>query len=255
MKKFIIPLLAATMSIACQDSTTVQQSQIAQSQSEKAVIAAAKTRNNDQETLDRIENLKKELAKDVAVNSSKSVAEKTVDTEAIKSVEEVLGAQPDVAVVVADFIKDKADPVTKNTTRSRITRVMSETFGLSEFKNSEPTGTGKSGYVAYDKILPIIKQSISWQRIGNATDQNVLDRALEHANNGGLAIAIDTSVTYGHVVMVLPGDAVKSGSWNLQLPKVLSLSNHKPENSFHDKSLAYAFKKSDAVEIYIEKKY
>ncbi len=237
MKTYSITLIMALLSIACQDTQKIRQSA-----NEIAVVKAAKIRNNDSVTLDRISNLKNVLA-------TSQTAAITADITEVKPVEEVLGIQPDVAVIVEHFILDKADPVTKNTTRCRITRVISEAYGLSEFKDA------KGSYVDYDKMLPIIKKSISWQRVGSATDQKAVDRAMKHTNAGGLAIAVDTAVPYGHIVQLLSGDAITSGSWGMQLPKVLSLSNHHPERSFCDKSLAYAFKKDAAVEIYIEKKY
>ena len=250
MKKIIIPILAAAMSIACQDIKTTT------SQSHMAIVKEAKARNTDSETIDRIATLKNNLEADMTKQAPEKIMETKSETSTvdnaipeIKSVEEVLGAQPDVTVIVENFIKDKADPVTKNTTRNRITRVISEAFALPELKDE------KGNYVDYNVILPMIKKSISWQRLGSATNQKAIDRAMEHVNSGGLALAIDTSVAYGHVVQLLPGATIKSGSWEMQLPKVLSLSNHKPERSFCDKSLAYAFKKSDDIEIYIEKKY
>ncbi|WP_062053915.1 hypothetical protein [Aquimarina longa] len=149
--------------------------------------------------------------------------------------------------IVKDFMSCKAQAVGRNDCRSRISKVISEKHNLSEFKDA------KLGYVIYDSIRPIIERSNDWKSIGTAIDQDVLDHALEHTNKGGLSLVIDTSTTYGHVVMLLSGEAKKSNSWGLKLPKVLSLVNYKPEKSFHDKSLSYAMNKSEDLQVYIRK--
>ena len=53
--------------------------------------------------------------------------------------------------------------------------------------------------------------------------------------------------------MVLAGKTKASGSWGMNLPKVFSLANYDAEKSFQDKSLAYAFKKSDDLTIFVRK--
>ncbi len=147
--------------------------------------------------------------------------------------------------VVKNFIECKSAATERSHCRNEITRLISETHGLEEFKDSE------QNYVIYDSIQPIVKRSDKWKNIGAATDQEVLNKGIAHANNGGAALIIDTSETYGHVVMLKPGEAYPSGSWNMQLPNVLSLFNAKPENSFYDKSLSFAFKKSDDLHVFV----
>ncbi|MDY8135254.1 hypothetical protein [Aquimarina sp. 2201CG5-10] len=146
--------------------------------------------------------------------------------------------------IIQDFIQCKEKASERTDCRNRITQVISETYDLSEFNDP------KLGFVIYDSIRPIIEASTYWQKIGTATDQETLNKATEHANNGGLSLIIDTSTDYGHVVMILPGDIKKSGSWNMNLPDVLSLLNYKPEKSFYNKSLSYAFEKSEDLQIY-----
>jgi len=92
-----------------------------------------------------------------------------------------------------------------------------------------------------------------WKKIGVATNQQNINKAVELARSGKLALIIDTSNTYGQVVMVQAGETKKSGSWGLKLPNVVSLANHNPTKSFQGKSLAYAFKKSENLQIYTRK--
>lgn len=149
-----------------------------------------------------------------------------------------------IETTVQDFISCKTRATKRSHCRNEITKVISDIYGLSEFK------TTKLNYIIYDSIQPIIKRTKQWQNIGVATNQETLNKALEHTNNGGLSLIIDTSNSYGHVVMILPGETQMSGSWALKLPKVLSLLNSNANKSFIDKSLSFAFKKSNGLQVY-----
>ncbi|WP_298544595.1 hypothetical protein [uncultured Aquimarina sp.] len=150
----------------------------------------------------------------------------------------------DLALEVENFITCKKTATERNDCRNSITKTISKAFGLTEF--SDP----KLGYVVYDSIRPIAEKSKNWLQLG-AVDQKNIDMALAHTNRGGLSLIIDTAETYGHVVMIVPGESKKSGSWGMKLPNVLSLTNYKPEKSFSNKSLSYAMKKSEDLKVYI----
>jgi len=150
----------------------------------------------------------------------------------------------DLALEVEKFISCKKINTKRNDCRNSITKTISKTFGLPEFKDPE------GGYFVYDSIRPIAERSKKWLKLGTI-DQKNLDMAIAHTNRNGLALVIDTSETYGHVVMIVSGESKKSGSWNMKLPNVLSLSNYKPEKSFSNKSLAYAMKKSNDLKVFI----
>jgi len=150
----------------------------------------------------------------------------------------------DLTAEVENFITCKKASTERNDCRNSITKTISKAFGLNEFHDP------KLGYVVYDSIRPIVERSRNWLQLGSV-NQETIDQALAHADRGGLALIIDTSQTYGHVVMVVPGESKKSGSWGMKLPKVLSLTNYKPEKSFSDKSLSYAMKKSDDLKVYV----
>ncbi|MDH7447748.1 hypothetical protein [Aquimarina sp. 2201CG14-23] len=145
---------------------------------------------------------------------------------------------------VENFIICKKAATERNDCRNSITKVITKAFGLTEFNDQ------KLGYMVYDSIRPIAARSRNWLQLGSV-NQETIDQALAHANRGGLALIIDTAETYGHVVMIVPGESKKSGSWEMSLPNVLSLTNYKPEKSFSNKSLSYAMKKSDDLKIFI----
>lgn len=154
----------------------------------------------------------------------------------------------DYSTTIADFINCKNNATERTQCRNNIPKVLHTSHHISDF------GTSESTYVVYDSIRPIISRSREWKKLGSALNQQNLDKALSHTNNGGLSLIIDTENIYGHVVMVIPGSMKKSNSWNLQLPPVLSLLNYKPEQSFAGKTLAYAMKRSESLQIYIRKK-
>lgn len=149
---------------------------------------------------------------------------------------------------ISDFISCKNASTTRKACRNTITKFISEQYGLNEFKD-------KFGeYEIYDSIQPIIQRTNAWVSLGKATNQHTFDKAIEQVNNGKLGLVIDTSESYGHIAIIQPGtETKKSGSWNLKLPMVVSLFNSRPSKSFSNKSLAYAFKKSNDLEIFIRK--
>lgn len=148
--------------------------------------------------------------------------------------------------IIKDFVDCKSTAEEdRSLCRNEITKVISEIYSLSEFKNANHE------YLIYDSIQPIIRRSKEWENIGLATNPETLNEALAHTNNGGLSLVIDTSESYGHVVMIIAGKAKYSGSWEMNLPDVLSLLNYQADKSFYDKSLSYAFKKSDDLHVYI----
>lgn len=178
--------------------------------------------------------------------------EVTIENDEEKKIKKVTSTirntsrQLDLASEVQNFMTCKKASEERNDCRNTITKIISQSYNLEEFVDKE------KGYVIYDSIRPMIERSSKWENLG-AINKNNLDQAVNHTNNGGLALIVDTAQTYGHVVMVLPGETKKSGSWGMALPKVLSLANHKPEKSFHDKTLAYALQKSDDIQVYIRK--
>ncbi len=147
---------------------------------------------------------------------------------------------------VTQFKACKNNAVGRTDCRNAITKIISKRYGLTDFYDA------KLGYKVYDSIRPVIERSKQWKSLGGVT-QSSLEKALAHTNKGGLSLVIDTSQSYGHVVLLVSGSATPSGSWGMPLPNVLSLANHNPEKSFSNKSLAYALKKSGDLKVYLRK--
>ncbi len=226
MKKILIPFLALTICFACKDDTKKTVPEV----SPMVKKSRERTRTSDK-TPTSIKTDSPEIKNSIS-NTNES---------------ESSSPSFNLSAAVTDFISCKSNATERTQCRNQITKVISETYHISDFEDS------KLGYVLYDSIRPIIERSNKWRRLGSALQQNNIDKAMDNTNNGGLSLIIDTSQVYGHVVMVVPGKATKSSSWNLQLPTVLSLLNYKPEKSFNDKSLSYALKKSNDLQVYIRK--
>ena len=176
-------------------------------------------------------------------NKTPEATSETLRTKEVSKKTKVTDAE--LQNTIDTFINCKANSSSRKECRNAITAFISTTYGLNEFKDK------LGNYEIYDSIQPIIKRTKAWKSLGSAINQRHIDKAVSLVQNGGLALVIDTSESYGHVTVIRPSETKKSGSWNLELPKVLSLFNNKPEKSFYNKSLAYAFKKSDALKIFI----
>ena len=169
---------------------------------------------------------------------------KTDSTLEITKNKAKLNSSIDLSNKVASFIACKKAAKKATDCRNNISKIIAETYGINDFDDDT------IGYVIYDSIQPIIKRSYNWKNLGSVSEKT-LEEAKIHTNNGGLSLVVNTSSPYGHVTMMVPGESRYSGKWNMNLPSVLSLTNHNPEKSFVSKSLAYAFKKSKAVKVFI----
>ncbi|WP_420574675.1 hypothetical protein [Kordia sp.] len=152
-----------------------------------------------------------------------------------------------LATTIAYFKNCKANSTNRNDCRNSITKMISEFYAINDFKNKD------GDYVIYDSIQPIIKKSDTWVKLGNASDQEALNKAQEAANNGNATIAIDVSQSYGQVAMIIPGKLTNSGSWKLKVPNTAALVNYSADKSFMNKSLSYAFKSTENIVLFYKK--
>jgi len=190
-----------------------------------------------------------EKAEENSTLTSKKEERKVENTrEAVESVSEKVSVrltENQLQSTITNFQNCKATSEKRSDCRNLISKFISNVYQISDFRDNA------NDYVIYDSIQPIIRKSRLWRDLGPATNQSTIDEAMSHVNNNGLALVIDTSQSYGHVVVLQKGALKKSGSWGLELPIVVSLSNYKPEKSFYDKSMAYAFQKSDDLHVFI----
>lgn len=149
-----------------------------------------------------------------------------------------------LSTTIAYFKQCKAESTNRNDCRNSITKMITEFYNIGDFRAKD------GGFVVYDSIQPIVKRSNDWVKLGAASNQEVLDKAQQAANEGKATLAIDVSETYGQVAMIIPGKLTKSGSWNLQVPNAAALVNYDAEKSFMDKSLAYAFKSAENIVLF-----
>ena len=202
------------------------------------------TNNASKESSDIIETLEATSIKTEKEDEKKtSISQKTEDVE--NTTLKVNASEKQLSSTILNFQNCKSISEKRSDCRNVISKYINNVYGINDFKNKN------NDHIIYDSIQPIISRSTRWKNIGSAVHQENLDKAVDYATDGGLALVIDTSESYGHIVIIQAGETKKSGSWGLKLPKVLSLSNHNPSKSFFDKTLAYAFKKSDDLQIYI----
>ncbi len=231
MKKIIYTVISALLLINCgkgtqnkdsvSNGTPVVTSSSDSSTSQEAISTTPKVKDAVNESSNR-------------ANSNSNSAKANLNTSLLLN-------------TITEFQLCKANSQKRSDCRNAISEFITSSYSINDFKDEKNTP------VIFDSIQPILAKSSAWKNIGSATSQSTLDEAMNHAANDGLALIIDTSKTYGHVVVVLDGEAKKSGSWGLKLPKVLSLANHNASKSFYDKTLAYAFKKSESLQVYLRK--
>lgn len=112
-----------------------------------------------------------------------------------------------------------------------------------------------NGYVNYEEMYDIIRGKFhTWELLGEATDQEVLQKAQEKANNGQATVAVSRKSVYGHVAMIVPGTLQKAPSWGgLDVPLCASFFLVKGLDSFIEKSLAYAWSSPHDIVIFYRK--
>ncbi|KAB8154149.1 hypothetical protein EZY14_006850 [Kordia sp. TARA_039_SRF] len=180
--------------------------------------------------------------------SKKSTSQKETPAKAeTKEVTLPTNQEQFLLTTIAYFKQCKAESTNRNDCRNSITKMITEFYNIGDFRAKD------GGFVIYDSIQPIVKRSNDWVKLGAASNQEVLDKAQQAANEGKATLAIDVSETYGQVAMIIPGKLTKSGSWNLQVPNAAALVNYDAEKSFMDKSLAYAFKSAENIVLYSKK--
>lgn len=222
MTKLQLYTLLLSVLVSCNQSNSSQQTE--ESQNTEIYVDTANIQKDTNEK--ELETPKKDSLKIESKNKAK------------------LNSSIDLSNEVASFIACKKAAKKPTDCRNNISKIIAETYGITDFDDDT------IGYVVYDSIQPIVKRSLTWKNLGSVS-QETLNKAEEHTNNGGLSLIINTSSPYGHVVMLVPGESRYSGKWEMNLASVLSLNNHNPEKSFVNKSLAYAFKKSNAVKVFI----
>jgi hypothetical protein len=89
-----------------------------------------------------------------------------------------------------------------------------------------------------------------WGVLGTANDQAVLDKARELAATKAV-VAILKEEDRGQIAIVMPGAAVPSGRWGLNVPIGIGARVDRPESSVYGKGLNWLFTDPAKVAIYV----
>ena len=130
--------------------------------------------------------------------------------------------------------------------QAHLSDLLQTVYSLADFNHEVP--------LSPEEIAGQINSSPNWTRIGLATDQAVLTKAQEAANQGQAVLAVIAFNPIGHVAIVLPGQLQRSNQWTLNAPNSASLFRNKPQLSYINKKLSYAFAKPDSVLLYSRNK-
>ena len=86
--------------------------------------------------------------------------------------------------------------------------------------------------------------------MGNANDQAVLDKARELAGTKAV-LAILSEGDSGQIAIIMPGAAVPSGRWGLNVPIGVGARVDRPEASVYGKGINWLFADPAKVVIYV----
>lgn len=90
-----------------------------------------------------------------------------------------------------------------------------------------------------------------WGALGTANDQKVLDKARELSANGKAVIAVQNNDDRGQIALIMPGAAVPSGKWGLNVPIAVAARVDRPEASVYGKGINWLFSDPAQVTIYV----
>ena len=100
-------------------------------------------------------------------------------------------------------------------------------------------------YLMIHEISQTLIDNGKWTLLGRGYDQEALLEAQNRANANKAVVAIyNGSAGVGHIALILPGEAVPSGTWGFNVPNSASFFLHEPGKSYVGKGLSYAFGKS-----------
>jgi len=118
---------------------------------------------------------------------------------------------------------------------------LDKVYGIKDFYDAQGKALLANQIIQQMRITPD-----TWTRLGTGADQNVLTQAQGYANHKKAVVAtLYVPGSVGHVVLVLPGDLVASGSWGMHVPNSASFFLNKPNKSYVSGPLSKAFSAAD----------
>jgi hypothetical protein len=135
---------------------------------------------------------------------------------------------------------------TEFTCKFYIAKAICDYYGINDFKSGET-------FIDFEEIHGTV-ESGKWVKLGEATDQEVLEQAQLNANKGIPVIAVNTANQYGHVVLIIKGELTKAHNWKgLMAPNCASFFMVKDMKPFVNKSMGYAYSTPESVYLYAKK--
>lgn len=117
-------------------------------------------------------------------------------------------------------------------------RGLEAVYGVTDFKRG-------LGHLSANQIADkVIANGSRWTVIGAILDENNNLCAQSLANSGFPVIAVKKGSPHGHVALVIPGEPMKSASWNMLVSNSASFLIGKPETAYVSKPLSNAFSKN-----------
>lgn len=92
-----------------------------------------------------------------------------------------------------------------------------------------------------------------WRALGVATDQAVLDQARALAVEGKAVLAVRAENDRGQAALVMPGAAVASAKWGLNVPIAVAARVDEPQESVYGKGLSWIFADPATVRLFVRK--
>lgn len=144
------------------------------------------------------------------------------------------------------FQSCKTNAQSKAECKYYISKAICEYYGIDDLKKEE-------AFVDYDKIPTVISSNSNWYKIGDFNEENI-QKGLEVVNNKPVLV-FNNNNSYVHVVAILPnGSQSKSLKWgNITVPDCVSYFPTRPNKSFTNKGINYAFSNADDLEIWTKK--
>ena len=100
-------------------------------------------------------------------------------------------------------------------------------------------------YMLISEMSEFLKDNKKWTLLGHGYEQKALTEAQDYANSNKAVVAIYlNNEGLGHLSIITPGELKTSGLWGFMVPNSASFFLSKPDLSYIDKGLSYAFSKN-----------
>ncbi|SHM62400.1 hypothetical protein SAMN05444266_109231 [Chitinophaga jiangningensis] len=135
-----------------------------------------------------------------------------------------------------------------------VSLALNRVYGLEGFYTTNPNGTKR--YMAANEIYNYLTgDPRGWKMIGPATMQQNLYDAAFYASQGRAVVYVSPGNPHGHVAIGMPSlcEDVSSGAAyaGLKLPRVTSFFLGRPEASFYNRPISYAWSNPRDVMIFV----